>query len=144
MSKFNQAIFTPKFPEKYIGNKAPFARSSWETAVMMFFDNHPNVKFWSSESVKIPYHDPVTGKHKNYIPDFLVVYETVDKKRMVEMVEVKPSKETGLKKVRGANAQAIVARNQAKWTSAIKYCEQNNMVFRVLTETEIFGHKGRK
>jgi hypothetical protein len=143
-SKFNQGFYQPKFPEKFIGNTLPTYRSGWENTVMQFFDNHPNVKFWSSESVSIPYHDPVTGKNRKYIPDFLVVYETIDKKRIVEMVEVKPSKETGMKKVKGAKAQSVIATNQAKWASAIKYCEQNGIKFRVITELEIFGHKGKK
>lgn len=143
-TKFNQGFYQPKFPEKYIGKGLPKYRSGWENTVMQFFDSHPNVKFWSSESVTIPYHDPVTGRNRQYIPDFLVVYETIDKKRIVEMVEVKPSKETGIKKVKGAKAQSVVATNQAKWASAIKYCEQNGIKFRVITENEIFGHKGKK
>src|SRR5271167_3667971 len=100
MSKFNQGFYVPKNPDKFIGKKLPFARSGWENTCMQFFDNHSSVKFWSSESITIPYHDPITGKNRNYIPDFLVVYESVDGQRQVEMIEVKPAKETGIKKVK--------------------------------------------
>ena len=44
---------------------------------MRLCDEHPNVAKWASESIKIPYRHPFTGKYTVYVPDFFVVY--VDK-----------------------------------------------------------------
>ena len=52
--------FTPKNPEKYIGQRDPTYRSSWELSFMLFCDNNPAIENWASESIKIPYKDPLT------------------------------------------------------------------------------------
>lgn len=145
-SKFHQGVYIPTNPDKYIGKGSIKYRSGWERQCMLFFDNHPSVLQWASESISIPYLDPITGRKKNYIPDFLVIFETKDKQKLVEMVEVKPSKETGItqKKRVNSNTQLIIARNHSKWSAAMKYCEKNGINFRVITELELFGPKGKK
>ena len=72
--KFAQSIYQVKNPEKYVGTKLPYCRSSWETTFCMFCDNNPSVQQWASEPVKIPYRDPLTGKPTVYVPDFLISY----------------------------------------------------------------------
>ena len=93
MGKFAQGRFTLKYPEKYLGNKTPLYRSSWEFAFMKFCDESPAVTKWASESVKIPYKNPLTGKHTVYVPDFLIEYADRNGKPHVELIEVKPRKE---------------------------------------------------
>jgi hypothetical protein len=44
--KFAQGPYTPKNPDKYIGSKIPYCRSSWETAFCMFCDNNPAIESW--------------------------------------------------------------------------------------------------
>ena len=53
-SRYSQGLFQPQNPDKFIGGKLPFARSSWETKFMQFCDSHPNILKWASENVKIP------------------------------------------------------------------------------------------
>ena len=55
MPKFAQGKFEMKNPSKYIGNKTPMARSSWETVFMRMLDEHQGVAKWASESIQIPY-----------------------------------------------------------------------------------------
>ena len=71
MAYFKQGQFEPKNPRKYVGQRVPIYRSSWEAAFMQFCDTNPNIIAWSSEPVKIPYRNPFTGKYTGYVPDFL-------------------------------------------------------------------------
>ena len=43
-------------------------------AFMRFCDSNDHIVTWSSESVVIPYVNPLTGKSSRYIPDFLIQY----------------------------------------------------------------------
>ena len=58
--KFAQGRYNLKNPQKYIGLKTPLFRSSWEFAFMKFCDESPSIMRWSSETVKIPYRNPLT------------------------------------------------------------------------------------
>jgi len=138
--KFAQGIFTPKNPEKYVGMRLPYCRSSWETTFCMFCDNNPSVQQWSSEPVKIPYRDPLTGKQTVYVPDFLISYIDRYQKKHVELVEIKPANQMIKERV-GKNPynQAQFVKNQAKWAACRAWCQQRGIVFRVLTEREIFA-----
>ena len=75
--RFARGKFMPKNQEKYVGTKTPTYRSSWEHAFMRLCDEHPNVYQWASESIKIPYRHPFTGKYTVYVPDFFIVYQEV-------------------------------------------------------------------
>ena len=66
-SRYSQGNYSVQNPEKFVGQKQPFARSSWEMAFMRFCDSHPNITKWASENVKIPYRHPFTGKITNFI-----------------------------------------------------------------------------
>jgi hypothetical protein len=142
MASYAQGIFTPTKPEKYIGKHAPRYRSGWEFTFMQFCDTNKNVLKWASESIIIPYMHPLTGKRTNYIPDFLVIYENKHGHQKAEVVEIKPKKQS-LIESRTANARdrAVVAVNHAKWASAMAYCKQNGLTFRVITEDQLF-HNG--
>jgi hypothetical protein len=143
--KFAQGIFTPKHPEKYVGNRLPYCRSSWETTFCMFCDNNPAVQQWSSEPVKIPYRDPLTGKHTVYVPDFLISYIDRYQKKHVEMVEIKPANQMIKERV-GKNPynQAQFVKNQAKWAAATQFCNQQGIKFRVINEMDLFVGTGKK
>jgi hypothetical protein len=137
--KFSKGGFSLKNPEKYVGTKMPIYRSSWEMSVMLFCDNNPSVQQWSSESVKIPYRDPLTGKQTVYVPDFLVVYVDKNQKRHAELWEIKPANQTLMEKV-GKNPynQAQFVKNQAKWAAAAAWCQNQGIKFRILNEGDIF------
>jgi hypothetical protein len=133
-----------KNPEKYRGMSNPTYRSSWELTFMMFCDNNPAVLEWASESVKIPYRDPLTGRNTVYVPDFLITYIDKHQKKHAELIEIKPSNQT-VKEAVGKNSmnQAQYIKNIAKWEAANAWCQRYGMKFRVVNESDIF-HKGTK
>lgn len=141
MASYAQGIFTPTQPEKYIGKGNPRYRSGWEFTFMQFCDKNKNVLKWASESIIIPYMHPLTGKRTNYIPDFLVVYENKHGQQRAEIVEIKPKKQSLIESKMSAQNKAVVAVNHAKWASAMAFCKQNGMTFRVITEDQLF-HNG--
>jgi hypothetical protein len=145
MSNFAQGIFVPRNPDKYIGNHRPRYRSGWEFTFMQFCDGNKNVIKWASESIRIPYRHPLTGKVTNYIPDFFILYENKFGKQFAEIVEIKPKKQS-LIESRKASARdiAVVAINHAKWASAKAYCKQYGFTFRVITEDDLFYNGRRK
>ena len=145
MGKWAQGIYTPKNPAKYVGKHAPKYRSGWELTFMTFCDNNRNVLYWASEALSIPYLNPVTGKKTNYIPDFFVVYENKHGKKLAEVVEIKPKKQSLIEsRVASAKDRAIVAINHAKWQAATAYCKQQGYTFRVITEDDLFRNGSRK
>ena len=143
MAKYANGKFTVKNPEKYMGKRTPTYRSSWEFAFMNFCDNNPAVLNWTSESVKIPYFNPVSGKNTIYVPDFLIDYVDANQKQHTEVVEIKPSTETTMESARSYRDQLSVAINMAKWAAADAWARANNMRFRVITEYDIFKNTKR-
>lgn len=144
MSKFAQGKFALKNPDKYVGNRSPTYRSSWEWAVMNMCDNNPSIAKWASEAIKIPYRCPLTGKQTIYVPDFFVNYIDKDGKQHAEVWEVKPASQAIREKV-GKNKmnQAHYIKNMAKWEAARAWCSQQGIMFRVISENDIF-HNGKR
>lgn len=143
-SKYHQGIYKPVHPEKYAGSAPPFWRSSWEWKVMQMFDMNPNIISWASESLKIPYQNPFTGKYTVYVPDFVVTYVDAKGNQKAEIIEVKPAKETFLEQAKSQRAKAAVALNTYKWAAAQAFAKQHGMTFRVMTENNIFNNpKGK-
>lgn len=144
LATFSQGFYNVKNPEKYVGTNKPYYRSSWELTFCMFCDNNPAVHQWASESIKIPYRDPLTGRQTVYVPDFLVVYVDKNNKKHAELIEIKPEKHMLKEKV-GNNPynQAQFIRNQVKWEAAINWCKNQNIRFRIITENDIY-HTGKK
>lgn len=144
MPRFAQGKFQPKHPEKYVGNKTPTYRSSWEFTFMKFCDEHPHVSQWASEAIRIPYRNPLTGKQTIYVPDFFIVYADKGGKQRVELIEVKPESQTVKEKLgRSTVNQAHYIINQAKWEAARAWCKQKGIYFRIVGEKDIF-HQGRR
>lgn len=144
MAKFAQGKFTMKNPDKYVGLKTPLARSSWEFVFMKTLDEHQGVQTWASESIKIPYRDPLTGKQTIYVPDFFIVYIDKNGNKHAELIEVKPANQTFIEQVGKSmyNKQQYV-KNMAKWEAATAWAKQQGVKFRVINESDIF-HQGNK
>jgi len=144
MGRFAQGKFTCKNPEKYVGAKSPTYRSGWEFHFMKFCDEHPSVAQWASESIKIPYKNPFTGKMTIYVPDFFIAYNDKIGKQRVELIEVKPANQAIQEKLgRSKTNQAHFILNKAKWEAANAWCRQKGIRFRVITENDIF-HNGKR
>lgn len=145
MPKYSKGKFKLKNPGKYIGLGTPTWRSSWEQAVMMTLDSHPSIEKWASESIKIPYRNPLTGKATIYVPDFFVIYTDKTNKKFVELWEIKPAKQAFKESAGNSKLnQAHLLVNNAKWTAARAFCEQKGINFRIITEDDLFVTNKKK
>jgi hypothetical protein len=140
---YAQGFFEVQNPQKYLGKGKPKYRSGWEHAFMRFCDNNDSIVGWVSESIAIPYRNPLTGKMTNYIPDFLIQYRTRTNEVRTELIEIKPKKQSILESKASVRDRAIVAVNYAKWDAATKWCRRQGLTFRVITEDDIFRN-GKK
>ena len=144
MSKFAQGEFVPQNPDKYVGLGRPRYRSGWELSFMNFCDNNKNIIKWASESIRIPYQHPLTGKQTIYVPDFLVQYLNKKNQICTEVVEIKPKKQSIIESKASNRERMTVAVNYAKWAAAQAWCKRQGLVFRVVTEGDIFYQGGRR
>ena len=138
-SKYAHGQFQIKNPAKYVGKKIPTFRSSWESTVMSFFDTNPAILQWASEAIHINYRNPFTNKNTIYVPDFFITYLDANGKQHSEIIEVKPLKETSLENAKSTRDKAAAILNMTKWAAARAYCETNGLVFRVVTEADLFA-----
>jgi len=144
MNSYVQGQYKPVNPGKYVGTYPIIFRSSWEFKVMQMFDSNPNFISWASETLKIPYQNPFTGKYTVYVPDFVVTYVDAKGVQKAEIIEVKPAKETFLEQAKSPKSKAAVALNTYKWAAAHAFAKQHGMTFRVMTENNIFNNpKGK-
>ena len=138
-----KGTFSPKNPSKYNGNsKNIIYRSNWELRVMKYFDDHPNVIWWASEELTIPYVSPVDNKTHRYFPDFIVKMRLKDGKVTTYILEVKPLAQTKIpvqkrKTKRFIQEAATYAVNQEKWRAADLFCREHGWQFKVITEKEL-------
>lgn len=138
MAYYNQGIFKPKNPEKYIGTVLPIYRSSWELTIMNVFDNHQNVHQWASETFEIPYISPFDNKWHRYIPDFLVIYTDSSDNQHAEVIEVKPASQTFDDLAKSKKDKQALILNKAKWKYAVDWCNKQGVKFRIMTEEQIY------
>lgn len=82
---------------------------------LSFLKVNLNENLKSAENIKIPYID-YNGVKRNYLPDFILN----DK----ELIEIKP-----LSLINSLE-------NKLKFEAAEKYCEENNLIFKVFTEND--------
>lgn len=120
---------------------------------MYHLDHNPNVLNWGSEELIIQYRHPLDGKIHRYFPDFFVEMKTKSGKIIKTIIEVKPKKETvppkppanpkkpGRKYLKESTKYMV---NEAKWVAAKEYCDSVGIVFRVMTEYDLYGPSGKK
>ena len=145
MSRFASGKYLVQNPEKYVGNKKPTYRSSWEYTFMKTCDTHPAIQKWASEAISIPYKCPLTGKQTVYVPDFFIQYVDKEGKMHVELIEVKPRNQTLREAVgKNRNNQIEYARNVAKWRAAQAWCSKQGIKFRVINEQDLFSLTPKK
>jgi len=144
MGRFQQGIFKPRNPHKYVGSTPIRLRSSWEFTFANFLDTNINIVEWASESVKIPYRHPITGKQTIYVPDFLIRYRDKRNTVITELIEVKPYNQSIVEGKMNAKQRMTVAINHAKWASARTWCKRQKISFRIITERELYNQGKRK
>jgi hypothetical protein len=138
--------YIPHDPKKYVGKYPIIIRSSYERKFFQWCDANSSILEWSSESIAIQYFDPVKNKRRRYYPDVYMLVKGKDNKTQQFVIEIKPYKETHPPINRGRKTKKTLlwedktyATNNAKWKAAINWCSKMNMVFKIITERELFG-----
>jgi len=135
--------FTPQNPQKYNGNPDNIIyRSSWELRCMKWFDDNPNIIWWSSEELAIPYYSPVDKRMHRYFPDFIIKVKRKDDTIMTYVVEVKPEAQTKKPTQKRKTKQYIKESityvvNQMKWKAADEFCHTHGWEFKIITEKDL-------
>lgn len=147
MKKYYNGKFTPKNPDKWINIQRGIPityRSGWELRFMSWADTNPSIIKIGSETLVIPYVNPLKKAVCRYFPDFFMEVKEKTGKVVKYVIEVKPEKETAIpQKKRGKKASSLLyesatyIQNLSKWASAQKWCEQNGILFKVVTEKEL-------
>lgn len=131
ISKANKYINNEQNPffgkqEKYFSLKTKeynHSHSSYELEVMKKLDADDNVKYWTkNHKIKIEY--ILENHHRNYIPDFLVIYQNETK----EIIEVKGYI---------YDKKMFEAKNNA----CLTFCEKNSMKYSILFKENIYGQR---
>ena len=136
--------YNPVNPKKYKGNSQNIIyRSLWERKFMVYCDTNDKVLEWGSEEIIIPYISPWDGKVHRYFPDFYIKVKQSSGDLKKFIIEVKPKKQTRppkpvvRKTKRWINEVRTFGINEAKWKHATKWCKDNDMEFKILTEEEL-------
>lgn len=135
--------FIPKNPKKYNGDPNNIIyRSSWEVRVMKYLDENPNVIWWASEELPIPYRSPIDNRVHRYFPDFIVKVRRKDGLVMTYILEVKPESQTKMpvqkrRTKKFLQEAATYAINQEKWRAADIFCKEHGWQFKILTENDL-------
>lgn len=139
----NKGRFRPKNPQKYKGDPNNIIyRSTWEIKVMNYLDDNPNVIWWGSEELPIPYFNPIDKRKHRYFPDFIAKMRKSDGTVMTYVIEVKPEKQTQpptqKRKTKTYLQEAVTYEiNKAKWYAAEEFCKDHGWQFQILTEKHL-------
>ena len=80
-----------KKKEKYAGDaSAVVYRSLWERQCFRWCEDNPNVQYWNSEEIVIPYKYQIDKKLHRYFVDLLIQMKNGD----TYLVEIKPKNQT--------------------------------------------------
>ena len=133
--------YNPVNPKKYKGNPQNIIyRSLWERKFMVYCDTNDKVLEWGSEEIIIPYISPWDSKVHRYFPDFYIKVKQSSGNIKKFIIEVKPKKQTRppkpveRKTKRWIKEVRTFGINEAKWKHATKWCKDNDMEFKILTE----------
>lgn len=137
--------YKPHNPKKYLGDSTNIVyRSSWEKKFMIYCDTNPQILEWGSEEFFIPYRSPLDRRIHRYFPDFFIKYKDKDGNIQKSVIEIKPYNQcippTQPKRKTKAymNKVKTFVINEAKWTAAKEFCENQGLKFQILTEKELF------
>ena len=129
-----------KNPEKYQGNPDNVIyRSLWERHCFKWCDNNPEVKYWGSEEVVIPYLYEVDKKYHRYFMDLKVTYQN----GKTVLIEIKPEKETKppavpQRRTKRYNSEGLTyVKNMNKWSAAQQYALDRGWHFEIWTEKQL-------
>lgn len=150
-SKYNQGIYYPNNPLKYIGDiNNIIYRSSWEKKFCIYCDINPSIIKWTSEPpLDIKYWSPIDKKEHRYFLDY---YIEIQKKDNIEkwIIEIKPENQYSLLKKPEFSGPATEKRihaynermkiwiiNRAKFEAATRFAESRGYKFGAINENFI-------
>ncbi len=141
-SRFKQGLFKPVNTGKYKGTHPILYRSSFELKFMRWCDSNPAVLSWGSESIIIPYPNPLTGRISRYFVDNNITLKDKFGNISKYLIEIKPLIQTQPPKpTRNTKSllrrQAEYVKNRAKWESALQWAKNKGHKFVILTEREL-------
>lgn len=141
--KYDQGNFIPENREKYKGTYPIVYRSSWEKKFMQYCDKSPMIESWGSESVKIPYWNPVAKSVWNYYTDFIIKMKT-PQGNITGVIEIKPYKQTIPPNYKNRKSKKSLLyehntweTNKSKWQAAEEYCKKRGWKFIIMTEKDL-------
>ncbi len=159
--KYLSGPYELKNPEKYVGQKTPIYKSSYEWRMMYWCDMNKNVLKWSYEPFPIEYIFQVPSsspewmknlvdfkKHRYYI-DFYAKIK--DNNGVIQdfMLEIKPFNQTQMPKEPKKKSQKTLKKffgsmqefikNSNKWAAAETALTKRGIKFLVLTEQDLFS-----
>ena len=143
MRNYKQGFYTPKHPEKYLGNPNGIVyRSSWEFKMNTWLDNNKQVLSWASEEFAIPYISPKDNRTHRYYVDYKATIVNNSGVVTTYLIEVKPEGQTVPPKMRKKNKSYLnevmtYGVNSAKWRAAEQYALDRNMKFILITERDL-------
>lgn len=138
MNQAYSGFYTPQNPSKYKGDPTKIVfRSSWELKILKYLDANPDVIFYQSEEIVIPYICKSDNRPHRYFPDFFVKF----KNGTQLLIEVKPKHQTQPpKSTKGKREDVYIrecmafAKNISKWEAAKEYCRTRGWTFVIFTE----------
>lgn len=145
-SRYHQGYYKPRNPRKFVNPQNLIYRSGLELRFFTYVDNHPDITLVASEEIKISYIHPQTRKFHWYYPDYVI--KTKQGKTFV--VEVKPASQTKPPNINRKKTKRLITEtqtfeiNEAKWAAAVKWCEERDIKFLIMTEEQIDGKKSTK
>lgn len=126
-----------KKPEKYEGDwKNVVYRSSWERQFFRWCEDTPEVRYWSSETVVIPYRCKTDNRIHRYFMDVKVKFND----GRTVLFEIKPESQTNPPKKPKRQTQRYLkevmtyVKNTCKWEAAEKYSAERGWEFVIATE----------
>lgn len=141
--EFKQGIYKPINKDKCLNKGDIIYRSQLEFRLMRMCDKNPSVLEWSSESVIIPYKNPIKGTISRYFMDAYIKLNTPSGPKKF-LVEIKPDRQTKpptasnkKKKSTILYENATFAVNSAKWEAAKQFARNKGMEFLIITEKDL-------
>ena len=131
---FHQGYVNPKYTTKLfqsVKNEPIIYRSGLELQFIQFCENNPKILKWASEPIAIKYFNRLKNRESNYYPDYII--ENYKGERTI--VEIKPYNQT----IKPSEIDSMWLKeawitNVDKWKAAMKFAEDNNMKFIIITE----------
>lgn len=136
---WNQGEYIPINKAKCMNTKPIRFMSGWEKRIMAVLDTNNCVVRWGSECISIPYFHPIKKKQAIYLPDLYVEIKDAKGKIHKYLYEVKPAKEAFASKAKTRYDKIALIVNMFKWQEAQKFCKKYGIVFKILTEEQLFA-----